>query len=666
MAKRKSKTKTAAKPASTPQPPLQDSLQTEPISEAVEQQDEPAAGETEQIRDRTFPVVGIGASAGGLEAFTQLLEFLPHDTGMAFVLVQHLAPKHESMLTELLSRATRMPVAEVKDGMKVESDHIYVIPPNTNMAILHGVLHLMPRPATLGQHMPIDYFLRSLAEDQKSTAIGVILSGTASDGALGLKAIKAEGGITFAQDEKTAKYDGMPRSAIAAGYVDFILAPDKIAKELARLGRHPYVSHVKVERAGELLAEDGDDFNKILIVLRAATGVDFTYYKHSTIQRRIVRRMVLLKIDDLKNYVKYLQANAGEVEALYNDILINVTGFFRDPETFEILTEKVFPSIMKNRSPDEPIRIWVPGCSTGEEPYSIAISLLEFLGDRATSTPIQIFATDISEVAIEKARAGIFIENIALDVSPERLRRFFVKLESGYQISKTFRDICVFAKQNVVKDPPFSKLDLISCRNVLIYLGPVLQKKVMPILHYALKPDGLLVLGSSETIGGFADLFSLIEKKHKVYAKKMTALRPAFDFSNSDYQIEKVHFGKATSARETASFDVQKEADQIVMSRYVPAGVIINDDMEILQFRGRTGYYLEPAPGEASLNLLHMAREGLTFDLRTAIHKSRKADAPIKKKGRASPIQRPHQRSQHRDHSHQIAFIKSTLLFGFV
>ena len=300
---------------------------------------------------------------------------------------------------------------------------------------------------------------------------------------------------------------------------------------------------------------------------------------------------------------------------------------------------------MKNRSSEEPLRIWVPGCSSGEEPYSIAIRLLEFLGDRATDTPIQIFASDISDVAIEKARAGIFLENISIDVSPERMSRFFVKLENGFQISKTIRDMCVFARQNLTKDPPFSKLDLISCRNVLIYLGPVLQKKVMPILHYALKPDGLLMLGSSETIGVFSDLFSLVDKKNKIYSKKMTALRPPLDFAAGDHQIEKGGFGKALRAAERSGFGVHKEADQIVLSRYAPSGVIINEDMEILQFRGRTGPYLEPAPGEATLNIFRMAREGLAFDLRTAIHKARKADTSVKKKGRVGAIQRPGQRS---------------------
>jgi len=591
--------------------------------------------EAQQPGMEPFPIVGIGASAGGLEAFTQLLAYLPNDTGMAFVLVQHLDPKHESMLTELLSRATMMPVSQVKDGMPAEPDHVYVIPPNTNMAILHGILHLMPRAATHGQHLPIDYFLRSLAEDQKSRAIGVILSGTASDGALGLKAIKADGGITFAQDEKTAKYDGMPRSAIAAGYVDFILPPEKIAHELARIGRHPYVTHVKTEKTNALLPEAGDELNKILILVRSATSIDFSYYKLSTIKRRIVRRMVLHKIDELATYTKYLHSNPNEVEALYNDILINVTSFFREPETFEALAKEVFPAMTQNRPAEQPIRIWVPGCSTGEEPYSIAIGLLEYLGEKATNTPMQIFATDISEVTIEKARAGVYLENITLDVSPERLRRFFVRLENGYQISKTIRDMCVFARQDVTKDPPFSRLDLISCRNVLIYLGPILQKKVMPIFHYALKPTGFLMLGSSETIGGFSDLFALVDKKHKFYSKKITTLRPAFDFAVNDYavEVEKAGLSKKMGEKEWSGFDVKKEADHIVMNRYAPVGVIINDDLEIRQFRGRTGPYLEPASGEVSLNLLKMAREGLAFDLRTAIHKAKKGEGPARKEG---------------------------------
>jgi two-component system CheB/CheR fusion protein len=587
---------------------------------------------TVSAKEKSFPIVGIGASAGGLEAFKELLEHLPTDTGMAIVLVQHLAPKHQSMLTELLSRATVMPVEEVKDGMHAKPNHVYVIPPNTNMAVLHGILHLMERPESHGPHMPIDYFLRSLAEDQSSKAIGVILSGTASDGALGLKAIKAEGGITFAQDEKTAKYFGMPSSAIAAGYVDFVLPPEKIANELARIGRHPYIQHIREAKSDEILAADEDDFDKILILLRRHSGVDFTHYKQNTIKRRLLHRMVLHKIERIEDYIRYSQNNPKEIGVLYHDILINVTGFFRDAETFEILQTKILPKICANGARRDSIRVWVPGCSTGEEAYSLAISILEYLGQRNLSLPIQIFATDISDIALDKARAGAYLENITQDVSPERLRRFFVKVENGYQISKSIREMCVFAKQNVTKDPPFSKLDLISCRNVLIYLGPVLQKKVMPIFHYALKATGFLMLGHSETIGGSADLFSLVDKKYKIYTKKTTSTRPPLDFTTS-VTLETEEFNKKKAKESSAAFDVKKEADKIILNEYAPAGFLIDDNMEILQFRGRTSAFLDPAPGEASLNLLKLARPSILFDLRTTIHKARKENIAVKKDG---------------------------------
>jgi two-component system CheB/CheR fusion protein len=579
----------------------------------------------------SFPIVGVGASAGGLEAFSQLLEHLPIDTGMAFVLIQHLAPKHESMLTELLSKKTSMPVSEVKDGMKVEPDHVYVIPPNKNMDILNGSLHLLPRTDNHEHHMPIDYFLRSLAVDQSSRAIGVILSGTASDGALGMKSIKAEGGITFAQDEKSAKYHGMPHSAIAAGYVDFILSPAEIATELSRIGRHPYLNHTEIAKTAEILPKAETELNKIIILVRNRTGVDFTYYKQSTIKRRILRRMVLHKIETLANYTKYLQNTSDEVDELYNDILINVTGFFRDRTTFEVLKGTAFPKIMENRAPEMPIRIWVPGCSTGEEAYSLAICLLEYLGDLAPNTQIQIFGTDISELAIEKARSGIYLKNIEPDVSEEQLRRFFVKVETGYQISKSIRDVCIFARQDVSKDPPFSKMDFVSCRNVLIYLGPVLQKKVLPIFHYALKPNGFLLLGTSETIGGFSNLFALQDKKHKLYKKKSVAVRPEFDFKASENEIAKLDMGMKITKEDLGSFDIRKEADRIVLSRYAPAGVVINDALEILHFRGHTGPYLEPASGEASLNLLRMARQDLLLELRAAIHNARQKNISVKK-----------------------------------
>ncbi|MEO8428005.1 MAG: chemotaxis protein CheB, partial [Verrucomicrobiota bacterium] len=389
-------------------------------------------------------IVGIGASAGGLEAFTHLIGHLPSDTGLAFVLVQHLDPSHESMLTELLSRATSLCVLEVRDGMLIEPNHIYVIPPNANMAVLHGRLSLMPRTETRGQHMPIDFFFRSLADDQKSRAIGVILSGTASDGTEGLRAIKLGGGLTFSQDEKSAKYDGMPHSAIAAGVVDFILSPEGIARELARIGRHPYLSLPPAARTEEVLPASEGDLSKVFLLLRSATGVDFACYKPATLKRRIVRRMVLHKIESLANYVRFLRQTPAEVDALYHDLLINVTSFFREPHTFETLKKKIFPKLMKGRLAESPIRIWVPGCSTGEEAYSIGICLLEYLGKKAAETSVQIFATDISDQSVERARQGIYPVSIAPDVAPARLRRFFVRHEKGYQVSKAVRDLCVF------------------------------------------------------------------------------------------------------------------------------------------------------------------------------------------------------------------------------
>ena len=428
-------------------------------------------------QEKSFPVVGVGASAGGLDAFTKLLKALPLDTGMAFVLVQHLDPKHVSLLPSLLARATLMPVAEASDGLIVEPNCIYVMPPNHSLAMLHGVLHLMPRPDALGKHLPIDAFLRTLAQDRESNAIGVILSGTASDGTMGLQAIKAAGGITFAQSEESAEYNGMPHSAIAAGHVDFILPPEEIARELARIAQHPYLLQELLSSQEEVTITGSDALNKIFVLLRSRTGNDFTYYKHTTIRRRIKRRMVLHQIERMEDYVKYLQQQPGEVDALFQDILINVTSFFRDPETFDALKTEVFPRLMENSDSEQALRIWVPGCSTGEEVYSIAMSLFEFLGERASTKRIQIFASDIDDKAVDRARQGIYPESIRDDVTQARLQRFFIKTAGGYQISKTIRDVCIFAVQSVIKDPPFSRLDLICCRNLMIYFGSVLQKK---------------------------------------------------------------------------------------------------------------------------------------------------------------------------------------------
>jgi two-component system, chemotaxis family, CheB/CheR fusion protein len=603
-----------------------------PRSSVTDKNDDP------QQVGTTFPIVGIGASAGGLEAFRQLLEHMPVDTGMAFVLVQHLDPTHKSILSELLARSTRLPVSEVSDGMRVAPDHVYVIPPNTCMAITEGALYLQPREEGHAGRRPIDYFLRALAEDQRHLAIGVILSGTDSDGTLGLEAIKAEGGINFAQDPNSAKYDGMPHSAIVSGHVDFILPPEGIAQELARISRHPYVmpaagATTRVQEEPPLTGSNG--FRKILSLLRKARGVDFTDYKANTLHRRITRRMVLNKLDSMEEYGQYLRENATEVEALYQDILINVTSFFRNPETFVVLKEKIFPQVVEQRTQDEPIRVWTLGCSTGEEAYSIAISFLEFAVDRGEHIPIQIFATDLSDRGIEKARAGLYSKEIAGDVSPE-LRRFFTEAEGGYRISKPIRDMVVFARQNVITDPPFSRLDMISCRNLLIYMEPVLQKQVLPALHYALKPTGVLWLGSSETPGSSSDLFAPQDKKHRFYSKNLASTRLHFQSARGEIGRDRTASGEPRnqmSERLRSELDAQKESDRILLARYSPASVLINTELEILQFRGSTGAYLEPPPGKATLNLLKMAREGLMLPLRAAIQKAKRDDATVRKEG---------------------------------
>ena len=593
------------------------------------------AAEPETGSPGHFPIVGVGASAGGLEAFTQLLENLPLDTGMGFVLVQHLAPRAHSMLPEILAKVTRMPVAEVQDGMRVEPNRIYVTPPGITMSLEQGVLRLAARVEPRGVHRPIDDFLRSLAQDQGSRAIGVILSGTASDGVLGLQAIKAEGGVTFAQEVATAKYAGMPESAIAAGHVDFVLSPEKIARQLARLAHHPFVTAPPAAREAELPQEEGV-FNQILLLLKAATGLDFTHYKHSTIKRRINRRMMLQQVEKLEDYVRLLRENAEEVKSLYEDILINVTSFFREPEAFEALQQVVFPEILRNRAEDEPIRIWVPGCASGEEAYSLAISLVEFLGDLAANVQIQIFATDIEDGVIDKARQGIYPEAITADVSPERLRRFFVKVPGGYQVSKAIRGMCVFARQNLIKDPPFSRMDLISCRNVLIYFGPVLQKKVIPIFHFALKPTGFLLLGKSEALSAYPELFTLVDKKLKIFLKK-AAVPPHLVLSPLSAEFTSVPGapGKVVRSGEeaVAPADLQAEADRMILARFAPAGVIIDADLSIIHFRGHTGRFLEPAPGEASLNLIKMAREGLQVELRAAVYAALKNNSQVRKEG---------------------------------
>ncbi|HTL46481.1 MAG TPA: chemotaxis protein CheB [Verrucomicrobiae bacterium] len=576
-----------------------------------------------------FSIVGIGASAGGLEAATALLQSLPANTGMAFVLVQHLSPTHKSMLSDILSKKSAMPVMEAVNGMEVAPNSVYVIPPNVCMSILNGFLHLQQRKSELHeQNLPIDFFLCSLAEYQKDKAMAIILSGTASDGSLGIKVIKGYGGIVFAQDE-TAKFDQMPQNAIATGAVDFVLSPERMAQELINISRHPYSN--TGAKTDELIPE-AESLRQIFMLLRKASGVDFTNYKVTTLKRRILRRMMLNRIDSLKSYISYLVDHPKEIQTLSQEVFITVTRFFRDPETFEALGRDVFSSLIKTRSPNEPIRLWTTGCSTGEEAYSLAINLLEFLEkeDKA-STPVQIFATDIMAPSIEHARLGIYPENIVNDVSPERLKRFFRKIDKGYQVNKSLREICVFAKHNITADPPFSKIDLISCRNLLIYLDGTVQKRIMPILHYALNPGGFLLLGQSENIVAFPELFSVVNKKAKIYSKKSFLRTPSLMLpARASSQEVPAAASPAVPSGAPSIADIQKEADRVVLKMVHHCGVVINEAMEVVQFRGDTSRYLKHLPGTASLNLFKMLQEGLSAEIRNAIQKATETNASCK------------------------------------
>jgi two-component system, chemotaxis family, CheB/CheR fusion protein len=582
-------------------------------------------------------IVAIGASAGGIEAFTDLMTSLPSDTGMAFVLIQHLDPHHHSLLTELISKKTSMSAQEVSDGMSVEPNHVYVIPPNATMSISDQILHLKPREDSRVAQVPIDHFMRSLAEDLGNRAIGVILSGTGSDGTHGMAEIQAQGGVTFAQDDATAKYDGMPRSAVAAGYVDYVLPPKGIARELTRIARHPYLVKDHKSSTAELVPSDNMALNTIFALLRRSSGVDFAHYRQTTILRRIQRRMVVHRIDKMEQYVKYIQTNPAEIKSLYKDMLINVTSFFRNARVFDALKSSIFPVVLKNRAPEAMIRIWTPGCASGEETFSVAIALLEFLGDKAQQIPIQFFGTDVSDSSVAKARSGFFAENIQGDVSAERLRRFFTKSDAGYRISKNIRDMCIFAEHNLLSDPPFSQMDLICCRNVLIYLEPVLQNKVISLFHYAIRPRGYLVLGSSEGLGNLTNLFAAEDRAHKIFSKKTTAIRQAVTFSITQ-PADRHEFGPNRTAAKQPDpnwnySEAQKEFDRKLLTQYAPATVFINQDMEIIHTRGDVDRYLKLSPGRASLSVLKMAREGLLLDLRNCISKAKKEHATVRKQG---------------------------------
>ena len=576
---------------------------------------------------QNFPIVGIGASAGGLDAFKRLLSAIPESSGMAYVLVQHLDPTHESILPEILQRVTKIPVHEITDDIHLAPDHIYIIPSNKILTSADGVLQLTSREKKI-LNLSIDIFFTSLANVHKEFAVGVVLSGTGSDGTLGLKAIKENGGISIVQDPVSAAYDSMPKSAVSAGVVDFILAPEKIPAQLLQINSSYKTSHFFKEEE-QLPKNDENIFKQILVLLLQRSGVDFTYYKQPTFYRRIARRIAIAKKKNLADYLKLLRTDKAEQDALFQDVLIPVTSFFRDPKTFQKLTETVFPALFKNKAADEPIRVWIAGCSTGEEAFSIAICLHEFLGEKLASTKIQIFATDISEKAIKKARAAIYTKADVEKLSETQLRNYFIKSNDGYELNKLIRGMCVFAPHNFLKDPPFAKMDLITCRNVLIYMDTFLQKKAFTTFHYALKENGFLLLGKSETPGASSDLFLQMEKHEKIYSRKPVPGR----FMHVATERKEEFFvtkDKTTTKQEGTQTDFRKSAEAIMISKS-PASVVVNEAMDIVHVHGDITPFLQAPQGKPTYNLLKMAREGLAFELRNAIHKATKEQATVTK-----------------------------------
>ncbi len=586
------------------------------------------------VTGSAFPIVGIGASAGGLEALEAFFKNVPPNSGMAYIVIQHLDPTHTDIMAELLQRATLMRVSQITDRVRVEPGCVYVIPPNKDLSILHGVLHLLAPAAPRGLRLPIDYFFRSLADDQQERSVGVILSGMGSDGTLGLRAIKERNGAVFVQLPDSAKFAGMPRSAIDAGLVDVVAPVEELPEKIASFFQHaPFLSRP------DLVLGDASQssLEKILILLRAQTGQDFSLYKKNTIYRRIERRMSLHQIDRVSSYVRFLQENPHEIELLFKELLIGVTSFFRDPPAWEQLKNEVVAGFLTGHLTGGGLRAWTPGCSTGEEAYSLAMIFKEAIDQvkPARNVSLQIFATDLDKDAIEKARVGFYPANIAADVSSERLRRFFVQEEHGYRVGKEIREMVVFAPHNLVMDAPFTRLDLLICRNLLIYLSGDLQKKLLPLFHYSLNPGGILFLGSAETIGGFGDLFAALDGKNRLYRRSTAMQRtrpvdfPAVFLSGSSWASSTP---SAQSKTSQPSPNLQTLVEQQLLRRFAPPGVLVNDKGDILYISGRTGKYLEPAAGKANLNIFAMAREGLRYELSGAFQKvlSEKAAVTVK------------------------------------
>ncbi|MFW2377852.1 MAG: CheR family methyltransferase, partial [Cellulophaga baltica] len=584
-----------------------------------------------QKKKDPFLIVGIGASAGGLEAFKDFFSVMPDTPDMAFVLVQHLDPTHKSLMVELLSKHTKMQVTEVKDKTKVAKNQVYIIPPNKDMAIFNGVLHLMEPFKARGYRKPIDFFLRSLADDQGERAVGIILSGTGTEGTLSLKDIKGHGGLSIVQDPETAQYDGMPRSAIAAGAQDFVLLVKEIPELLIKYSKNRNLKLID-KPTGVVKAKDL--LGKVYIILRNQTGCNFGDYKNSTVIRRIEKRMAINQIDKLENYIKYLQKNEDEVLKLFEELLIGVSSFFRDKESFEVLGQKVIPNIIKNKSDNATIRIWVPGCSTGEEAYSLAILFDEAIHKQNKNIRVQIFASDIDENAINIARLGIYPDTIASDISSKRLNSYFYSEASTYRIKKEIRDQIVFAEHNLIKDPPFSKQDMISCRNLLIYLNIEAQKKVFAIFHYALVNNGVLFLGSSESLGEYADIFEIVDRKCKIFKhrKVKSDKVPDIDYFLQDPYATIIKTPSTPMQRRANKDTFAMMSERLLLANYAPACAIIDSKGDAVYFSGNTGKYLQPTPGEAHLNIVNMAKEGLKPGLRSIISKARKSQKPEHRK----------------------------------
>jgi chemotaxis methyl-accepting protein methylase len=583
--------------------------------------------------ERSFPIVGIGASAGGLEALAQFLGSMPVDSGMAFVVVQHLDPKHKGMMPELLQRVTAMRVMQVKDGVKVRKNCVYVIPPNFDLSILRGKLHLLTPAAPRGLRLPIDSFFKSLADDQHERSVGVILSGMGSDGTQGIRAIKERAGVVLVQDPATAKFDAMPRSAVDSSMADFVGPAEELPAKLTAFQQHrPLVA--KSDLPSEKKTRNA--LEKIVILLRAHTGQDFSLYRRTTLYRRVERRMSIHQIVTIPNYVRYLQENPQELDILFKELLIGVTNFFRDPAAWEKLARSAIPALLAGRPEGGVLRAWVAGCSTGEEAYSLAIVFKEALERRKSGAKfsLQVYATDLDRDAIDRARQGFFGENIGADVPPARLARFFTKEEGGYRVTKEIRTTVVFAVQNLIMDPPFTKLDIISCRNLLIYLTPELQKKLFPLFHYSLNPRGLLFLGSAESIGGFGRLFTPIAAKERIFRRSDSVARSeTLDFPA--VFVPAPTLGRADGGRpvRVPSPSLQSVADQYLHTLFAPPAVLVNDAGDILYVSGKTGRYLEPAAGKANWNILAMAHEQLRFTLTRALQEVQKRKGAVNARG---------------------------------